>query len=324
MRTADLEFWVNQIIDQTLTRQPNEDSRVELKRTWSRNYYRNARQLAGQANAAQEEPILWIIGIDEDNFEIVGAEHTELSDWKNQVYKWFKGEVPDLIDNINVRREDLNVTVVALLFSTGRIPYLIYHRIKKNGEDKPHLDRLEVPWRVGNETISAQRHHLLRLLVPLQKIPKVDVTFAILKQENDTRQWTLDIATYWHLRTPNLVIPKHECSVSIASPVNHAFKFHTLSFKTSLSSNYMHSPSIVLQHSDMIYFRIIFKTEQPLHIVADDNLQVRLFTKPSLFDNPVILTLDMPYDVKKRQFAARSSFLRRPFLYQINGTYTVI
>ena len=40
-----------------------------------------ARKIAGHANAARGEPILWIIGLDEDDHQVTGASDVELADW---------------------------------------------------------------------------------------------------------------------------------------------------------------------------------------------------------------------------------------------------
>ena len=66
MRNTDIERWALQVIDRVERQQPVEDSRVELKREWPTSPWSTARRIAGHANAARVEPILWIIGVDEE------------------------------------------------------------------------------------------------------------------------------------------------------------------------------------------------------------------------------------------------------------------
>lgn len=65
MRSAEIERWALEIARRVENQQPVEDSRVELKRAWPTNYANAARRIAGHANAARGEAVLWLIGIDE-------------------------------------------------------------------------------------------------------------------------------------------------------------------------------------------------------------------------------------------------------------------
>ncbi len=64
MRPADLEAWVLQLIELLDRGARVEDARVELKADWPEPA-RAARRIAGHANAAHGDPILWVIGVDE-------------------------------------------------------------------------------------------------------------------------------------------------------------------------------------------------------------------------------------------------------------------
>jgi hypothetical protein len=59
-------------------------------------------------------------------------------------------------------------TLVALLFETGRAPFVV----------KTRDEFLEVPWRVGTRTNSARRSDLVRLLVPVVKLPDFELLSA--------------------------------------------------------------------------------------------------------------------------------------------------
>jgi hypothetical protein len=81
MRAHEIESWALATIDRVVRNQPVEDSRVELKAEWPRDPSRAARRLAGHANAARQEPILWLIGVDEGARSVPGADYANLAFW---------------------------------------------------------------------------------------------------------------------------------------------------------------------------------------------------------------------------------------------------
>jgi integrase len=64
MDAARIEAWALEIVDRLKAGQPIEDIRVEVKREWV-TPERTARRLAGHANAARGDAILWLVGLDE-------------------------------------------------------------------------------------------------------------------------------------------------------------------------------------------------------------------------------------------------------------------
>ena len=60
MRTHEIEEWALRATRRVEERQPNEDSRVELKADWI-DPQKTARRIAGHANALRGEPILWTL-----------------------------------------------------------------------------------------------------------------------------------------------------------------------------------------------------------------------------------------------------------------------
>jgi len=93
MKPTEIEGWALSVINRALAGQPVEDARVELKSKWPDNAHGAARRIAGHANAAHGEPILWLIGIDEKNRQVVGADYVELASWWSQVQSLF-AELP--------------------------------------------------------------------------------------------------------------------------------------------------------------------------------------------------------------------------------------
>ena len=137
MTRTDIENWARQIIERAEAQQPVEDARVELKADWPTDYPKAARRLAGHANAAHGEPILWLIGLHEQRGPL-GASQTDLAPWWDQVRSCFALNFPPDLTDVNIPHR--TGTVVALLFNTDRAPYLV-------NNPSGGLIQREVPWR---------------------------------------------------------------------------------------------------------------------------------------------------------------------------------
>ena len=127
------------VLERVASHQPIEDSKVEVKREWP-TPQKVARRIAGHANAARGEPILWIVGADEKTGEVVGATFDELADWWSQVRSEFDARAPDLT-TINLSWNAK--TVVALQFDTNRSPYVV--RNPEYGKPQGGAVEREVP-----------------------------------------------------------------------------------------------------------------------------------------------------------------------------------
>jgi len=216
MRLHQVESWALRIIDQVEAGRPNEDSRVELKAEWPTDIPRVARQIAGHANAARGEPILWLIGVDQSN-GVTGAEHTELASWYPRVQAQFDGLAPQLTDiNIPVKGR----IVVALLFVTDRVPFVVKNPV--HGSRGGGSVEREVPWRESTSTRSATRDELLRLLSPLQLLPNIEPLkghFELSSSADNNHSFHLDLELYVTPRSQSrIVIPFHRCEVSFEIP----------------------------------------------------------------------------------------------------------
>lgn len=154
-----------EVVDRALSGRKVEDDRIELKAEWP-DAHRAARQIAGHANASGTEPVLWIIGIDENRARVCSVDTEEASSWWHGVRRWFDGDAPELtVLNVTVRP---GTAVVALEFQTDRAPYVV--GTKSGGQ----VQR-EVPWREGNATRSAHRHELLRSVVAQASVPTLEL-----------------------------------------------------------------------------------------------------------------------------------------------------
>ncbi len=234
MKPHQIESWVLKIVEQVESGYPIEDSRVELKSTWIE-AEKAARRIAGHANAARGAQIIWIIGIDEGQMQVVGAVYEELSEWFEKVKAQFDGLSPEMF-HINVPVNDK--TVVALLFDTQRAPFVV-----KNpafGEERGGPVSLEVPWREGTSTRSARRSDLLRILSPLQTLPKFEILGGFLnaripREPQTELWWTFRLELYVEPQNEELlVIPFHKCKARCELP---SFGWREL-IKLSLSPPY--------------------------------------------------------------------------------------
>lgn len=162
MKTHEIEEWALRAIERAENGQPNEDSRVELKADWP-DAQRAARRIAGHANALRGEPILWIIGVDEDQ-GLKGANQNDLATWWPQTQAEFDGPLPRLRDVLVYRK---GKTAVALCFESEQIPYVV--RNPSYGKPDGGPVRHEVPWREGTAVRSATHSDLVLLLSPLQR-----------------------------------------------------------------------------------------------------------------------------------------------------------
>ena len=163
---AQLESRVRGLVDLVKGGHRIEDSRVELKSEWPSDIARAAKQIAGMCNAARDEKVLWIIGLDETG-RITGAEAAELSSWWPRVVSRFDSVAPSMTNHLVIPMDDGPLQV--LEFETDRAPYVV---------KRPEGQDLEVPWREGARTRSANRAELLRLLAQKASIPEVEVVSA--------------------------------------------------------------------------------------------------------------------------------------------------
>ena len=216
MRPTQVEAWALSVVDNVLKGHPIEDSRVEAKANWPMDSNQAARRIAGHANAAAGEPILWLIGVDERGRSVTGADKKEMANWFPSVESQFNNQLaPSVICDLNVHYDDK--TLVALLFETSRAPYVVKNQMF--GKQDGGSVSLEVPWRHGTSIRSATRSDLIRLLLPLEQLPHVKTLGLHLRAniaDTDALGWCLDMKIYIVSRTKGkIVFPFHSCSASV-------------------------------------------------------------------------------------------------------------
>lgn len=148
---------------------PIEDSTVELKAEWP-DAQKAARRLAGHANAARSDAILWLIGVDEKK-GVIGAKELEVSAWISSVQSSFNEGIVPLLTNVNVFFD--GKVVCALHFDTTRAPFLV--RNAAQGTVKGDAVSWEIPWREGNSTRTATRSEVLLILSQVRRSPKIEI-----------------------------------------------------------------------------------------------------------------------------------------------------
>jgi hypothetical protein len=229
MKASEVENWALKVLDSLRRGEPLEDSRVELKATFNEPP-KIARRLAGHANAARGEDILWLFGVDEKS-GVQGVKLQEFASWWSEVKSQFESLAPEVME-INVPYE--GVTVVALLAHTDRAPFVVKNPF--HGQSKGGPVEFEVPWREMTSIRTARRSDLLRLLVPLRKLPSVEVISATLIGRgavSDRCGWDLFVDLY--ITPPDnesMVFPAHKLRVEVTEPCAlGCVSFKNLAFK---------------------------------------------------------------------------------------------
>jgi len=106
-------------------------------------------------------------------------------------------------------------TLVALWMETNRAPFVI----KNQSGRLPHR---EVPWRDGTETRTAHRSDLLKILVPIQKLPEFELLGqkVVLREDVEKRElrlkFILTLKLYVTTFTDEVAMnPFHRCNAEI-------------------------------------------------------------------------------------------------------------
>jgi hypothetical protein len=220
MNLREIESWALRVIERVVANHPSEDSLVELKTTWPEDSNKAGRRIAGHANAARGEPILWLIGVDQDN-GVQGVVYAELANWWLQIQAEFNGVSPTIWD-LNISWNDR--TVVALLFETERAPFVVRNQVF--GQPGGGSVELEVPWREGTRTRSATHNDLVLLLSPSVRVPYSEIISAALsitgRIESEGKReyfWVLDFKVFINpMVGDRLVLLDNRCSGSFEIP----------------------------------------------------------------------------------------------------------
>lgn len=177
MNRQQIEAWALEIVETVKAGKRVEDSLVELKSNWP-DPQKAARRIAGHANAARGESILWIIGLDESN-GVCSFDDLEPADWWTKVETWFDGVVPGLTDVVT---RTVDGPIHLLHFDTSTSPFVVKNPTYGSKGGGP-VER-EVPWRDGTRVRSATREDLIRILVPLTPLPDIEFLEGYVEVES--------------------------------------------------------------------------------------------------------------------------------------------
>ena len=310
MKIHEIEYWVLNIIDQVKKGQPVEDVRVELKANWP-TPEKAARRIAGHANAARGNPILWVIGLDEEK-GVVGVKKEELSSFLSQVRSYFDGDIfptpTDLVMAVD------GSAIAVLYLETERAPFVV-----KNPEyGKPNggpIER-ETPWREGTSVRSATRLDLIKILSPIQALPSIEVISGQVagnkNRDSDKVTWSVSLTLYIIPADENrLVIPFHYCNVSVNFSKDLGrigfgeIRLHPPSTGFGAQAPRLLSKTIVSTPDELIgdgpgkcYLNASVQTEGPAKQL-NENAQVALSLLPVNAEYPVVVEAELRHDTSE-------------------------
>jgi hypothetical protein len=335
MNPRQIESWALRVIDCVKSGQPNEDFLVELKATWI-SEEKAARRIAGHANAARGENILWLIGVDEAKGVdcVIGANAADIASWYPTVESFFNELVPRMISSLNIPVDDK--TVVALVFETDRAPFVVKNQAF--GSVKGVAVELEVPWRENTAIRSARRSDLIRLLAPLELLPEIEILDINLKA---TIAGEDSVGNYYpyklHLFSELYIVPKsrerviipfHRCQVEFEIPeISVVFKYDPItpiSLRPAISKFFDYGlgrygsgrsdvgitkpGSLTIESTAYEIIidgpgRLSLCATAEIPSLAEDakncNVRISISILPTGANRPVVLTKTLPYPIEK-------------------------
>jgi hypothetical protein len=310
MRKSELEAWVLGVLDRVASGQPNEDARVELKREWPEPN-KAARRIAGHANAAGGDRVLWIIGVDQAA-GIIGVNDLDVAGWFSKVKAEFSELAPALSLDLNVPAGG-GKTVVALLFETDRAPFVVKNPVYGTKDGGPV--QLEVPWREGTGVRSATRSDLIRLLSPLELLPSFEVMEGELKMKlpgDGSRRptWWVLLKLYIAPKETPVVIPYHRCrgtiridksgveaSLSHISlyPANKIFGMFERGERPNSPTILESNDELIISGPGMMKIEASSQPGEPIDVLPVDSARVTLEIFPAHTERPAIVSADFQY-----------------------------
>ena len=312
-----IEALALEIVDNIKSGAHVEDSLVELKADWPEPQ-KAARRIAGQANASRGEGIYWIVGVDESK-GVCKYTAKELSVWWSEVRSHFDGISPSLIDVV-VTTDDGPIQV--LFFDVSASPFVVKN--SAFGQMNAGPVQREVPWREATGIRSATREDLVRLLVPTQKLPSIELLYARVNvdkngpvnlmyepdassiRKSDHLVWSIELALYVTPPSDSLIVfPIHRTEVlfKVGAKAEYIEAYNTrysrpsyftaqgsrpdsVSIETTSAEAIIHLPG-------KLYVRSHYH-ERVQNISARANLHVRFSVKPAGTERSVIQEAKLP------------------------------
>jgi hypothetical protein len=174
LNPVQFESLVRDTVERVLEGGQLEDSRFEAKAKLPRQLLRTAERLAGHANASRGQPIIWLIGLDEDACSFGPEPKVDLAELLPQLGKLFDGrEIPRLLRDHRFYFDEKSV--LALEFDTSYPPYVVN---RQTGNEWTFA----IPWRYGTRVMAARRDQIRELLTRQLSGPDVrplDLSFEV-------------------------------------------------------------------------------------------------------------------------------------------------
>lgn len=249
MRRPEVEAWVHRVLDALVDDRSVEDLLVELKSDWPTDFGKAARRVAGHANSAAAQPILWVIGADEKAKAIRGASALDTAKWYAQLKAEFADGWAPAMQLYNIPRD--GTVVAAVIFETDGVPFVV----------KGPQGRDEIPWRDSTGTRSARRSEMFSMLAEQARLPDFQILFAEVTchpTARDTWSWEGGMDLYIAPRDHRVVtFPMHQMEAWSQEPGgSDRVDFQRMFFRDS-----------VTRRSDSGDFK-------PVHPIAVDSIQV--------------------------------------------------
>lgn len=310
MNKSEAELWARNVIERVEEGQPVEDSFVELKGEWPsadsrKDLYKWARQIAAHANSSRGGLILWLIGVDEKR-GVIGADYEELANLWPQIEKHFDfWASPRRVFNLNLRTGDQK-PVVALLLETDATPYVV-NVVVEEGQRSAGVTK-EVPWRDGNRTRSANRHELLKMLVPLTTLPHVEVLQGGVALLDQQRRFQATFILYFQIAAQPITIANRSCQIQLK--LDGGETYHQLDRRVEFD----HIPAskegdavLLITNTGAHFLRsgavILFAEGEPVLtpeeldlLISGNNMSVRIAITPNGSERPLFLQLELEKD----------------------------
>lgn len=326
MNRQQIEAWALEIAEGVTAGTRVEDSLVELKANWP-DTEKAARRIAGHANAARGESILWIIGLDESK-GVCDFDDSELAEWWAKVQSCFDGLIPGLTDVVT-RTPDGPIQL--LYFDTSASPFVVKN--PRYGTKGGGPVEREAPWRDGTRIRSATREDLIRILVPLTPLPDIEFLEGYVEVESkeplntsygETAErdqtephlaWRVRITMYVTPKKDDLVVlPVHRTRLTLQITSDKANELETLnihySCPISFSGRGYRSDSVSIEITGS---EAVIHLPGQLHVHANyyepirklppkGNLKVYYSVKPARTEHSVFQTLSFNLTEAKGEY----------------------
>ena len=268
LKNAQIENWAVRAYESIRTGGKEHDG-VEVKRLWP-DPASAAKRIAGHANQARGNDILWLIGIDETNGAIARDPNApDFAQWWPQVEKELCGHAPEPILR-EVQHQDGEFTAIA--FKTDRPPYV--RRIVGGPV------QFEVPWRNGTYTNSANRHQLISLLLPLVEAPvlvPISIDVGFYTNTGDRPISKCNIRAQLVLMTTTPLVLDYNKSAIIVSRAGSGDEFPMSVTKIeTIADDNVHSGGRLATIRSSATIRINGLSNQSLRDFATDELKISL------------------------------------------------